>query len=96
MTTNEILARVYKLYPSIAAWVRSNNRIWADAKTAKFKVSECLGPTALDHIFECHHIRDEADREFLRSMDVWHAISLVIDLRYSHHSDLQPDGFVKE
>jgi hypothetical protein len=95
MTRNEILSRVYKLYPAIGAWASSSRLHWPDAGSAIKELEKHVGPSALDKIFECYHIRKEADRAFLRSDVVVKVVVDLVDALY-HHRPLEGGLFPED
>lgn len=95
MTTNEILKRLYALYPSIGAWASSGQAHWTDAASAKAELSKYVGPDALEFVISSHDIRDQAAITFLRSPEAWKAICIVVDLIYNRQPLLE-HGLLKQ
>jgi hypothetical protein len=86
MKTNDILRRVYSLYPSIGSWAATGMPgIWADAARAKLEMAHYVGPNAHDEIFRAYNntIKTEDDRAFLRLESTYRAACLLIEAVYN-------------
>jgi hypothetical protein len=67
MSDNEILKRVYDLYPAIGAWFRSGkvSPLWDSPYRAQLAMAEYVGNNASALFMDSHHIVEGA-RTFLR------------------------------
>lgn len=97
---NQILERVYALYPTIAAWAKSGRAspLWSDPQNAKHGMSQYLGPQAQVLYMDSLHIA-EPDRAFLRSPEAFAVMCEVVDAIYHLGCPQCPhivDGFFVE
>jgi hypothetical protein len=92
---NQILRKLYALYPAIGAWARSGrpSPLWDNPERAKLGVSEYVGPTASHLYMDSNHLDDRA-RELVMSTTARDALYAVVDAIY--RSDRLVDGLFPE
>lgn len=80
---NEILRKIYALYPSIGAWAKTGEPgpLWTNAIAAKHAMSQYVGPQADSLFMTSQHVPMD-DRAFLRTKEALIAMNAVVDAIY--------------
>lgn len=87
MEKNQILRKIYSIYPAIGAWARSGlpqaAALWSNSANAKCHIAEYVGPRASKLFMDSHHLGAQ-DRAFIQTTEALKALEEVADAIYSN------------